>query len=110
MPFCVLRALVVQLRSGQAFLLKLSVLVVGGDIAPVDDQALDLGARFQRVAVGDDEVGRLARLGAAQLLGPENLVRVQRDRLQGFFLRQAEGRGLRRSPPRCWQGTGGPFR
>jgi hypothetical protein len=45
------------LRSGEVLLVQLGVLAFEIDFLPVDKHALDVGFYFERVAIGEDEVG-----------------------------------------------------
>src|SRR5262245_10415737 len=62
----------------------------------VDKDMFDLRATVEEVAAGDDDVGDLALLDAAQLFGhAEDLRRVDGHRLDRLFLRQSGFDGLR---------------
>src|SRR3954469_2791871 len=52
----------------------------------------DLGAHFQRIAVGDEQVRHLAWFEAAELIGDaEDFGGIDRQRLQRFVARQTPG-------------------
>src|SRR5437667_8817005 len=67
----------------------------GCQLSP-DKEVLDVGSQFERVAIGDNEVGKLALLNGPDLI-PEakNLRGINRDGLERLIVRQAVRDGVR---------------
>src|SRR5260370_28122688 len=71
---------------------------------PLDEEVLDVGRQFKRVAIRHDEVGEFALLDGPDLtVEAENPRRIKRDSLKRFLVWQAVSNGVRRvlsQPPR----------
>src|ERR1022692_1982346 len=83
--------------SRQILLVEAVVLVVQIYRRSLDEHLLDLGARLQRVSVGNNQVGPLAFFDGAELVAyTPDLGRIERDGLESFVVRQAETHRRRR--------------
>src|ERR1039457_1415991 len=83
--------------SRQILLVEAVVLVVQIHRRSLDEHPLDLGARLQRVSVGNNQVGPLAFFDGAELVASTpDLGRIERDGLESFVVRQAETHRRRR--------------
>src|ERR1035441_5078671 len=85
------------LFQSQILLVEAVVLVVQIYRRSLDEHLLDLGARLQRVSVGNNQVGPLAFFDGAELVAyTPDLGRIERDGLESFVVRQAETHRRRR--------------
>ena len=78
--------------------------VIHGRELPPNEEVLDVGGQFERIAIGHDEVGELALLqGPDLVVEAENPRRIKRDGLEGFLVRKTVRDGIRgvlSQPPR----------
>src|SRR5258708_40124983 len=64
--------------------------IVHGSELPLDEEVLDVGRQFKRVAIRHDDVGEFALLDGPDLtVEAENSRRIKRDGLERFVIRQA---------------------
>src|SRR5229473_4083348 len=93
-----------RLRPLRVLFVEAQMPVVHGGQLPPDEEVLDVGGQFKRVAVGHNEVGELALLeGSNLIVEAKNPRRINRDGLERFLIRQAVSDGVRgvlSQPPR----------
>src|SRR6266849_5982583 len=85
-----------RLRPLRVLFVEAQMPVVHGGQLPPDEEVLDVGGQFKRVAVGHNEVGELALLeGSNLIVEAKNPRRINRDGLERFLIRQAVSDGVR---------------
>src|SRR6266851_4512329 len=84
-----------RLRPLRVLFVEAQMPVVHGGQLPPDEEVLDVGGQFKRVAVGHNEVGELALLeGSNLIVEAKNPRRINRDGLERFLIRQAVSDGV----------------
>src|SRR6266849_4717705 len=85
-----------RLRPLRVLFVEAQMPVVHGGQLPPDEEVLDVGGQFKRVAVGHNAVGELALLeGSNLIVEAKNPRRINRDGLERFLIRQAVSDGVR---------------